>query len=758
MILQNKHHNHEAGNPRPSIAGGLLLSLDLSRAFDCVDRIVLMQALRHMGVQDSHITFLEAIYANTSFQFTHRDESRSVPTWRGIRQGCKSAPMLWCIFTGYLLELLGVCTSTDWMLHCNTLYADDWATYKMFTDVTQLDETLQNIGKMFDLFENMGLQVNTSKTLVLLSMRGIALKKMQARHTKKLNDGIYLIIPRQVGAETLIKIVKSLAYFGVTLSYSQFEKQTIDMRIKQARKTSFSLNRWLTGGGGLTLHHRYKIWKQCVLPCLLHGLHYTGFTRAGIQQMDVFIFQQIRRIFQKIQKCERTSHAQFLHDLNLGDPLDIVRRRCSDTITKLQKRYASFPANDIVLQHDYSRLVTGLQVLDGYLLEGRPSTQRISETPLLKPLVCPFCDASFQVESDLKSHLTSRHEFKLGRLRVLSLLHDARNGLPTCNRCGGHFTTWPNLKHHVEYVCTCPLPQDDAGIAAFRRLQKDLLSHAASDLQGFKTAQELQKWFAHRCSICNRYCENSKALMKHHLNERPHEYQVHHAFYQRLVQIASQFQMFSDPCSLCCAKVKKYHCCMIIRQMAMLQGHEILTADDQSKHVYSTSDDFPIYKCDICGESYRSAQGLDARMITHEAADGFLFDAARDAGPDQTCLHCNERFSSYQAVMGHIQNGHCDEFDEDKPIVTLLDFHPSLRSLIEEGRISLILQNPDMVKLFDEQCTICQKPLDRRHSLQNHLTTVHGKHWKNAQALANGCATHFKLVKDGVTVIHQSKQ
>ena len=122
VMLQNKHHNHEAGNPRPSIAGGLLLSLDLSRAFDCVDRIVLMQALRHMGVQDSHIAFLEAVYANTSFQFTHRDETRSVPTWRGIRQGCKSAPTLWCIFTGYLLELLGVCTSTDWMLQCNTLY------------------------------------------------------------------------------------------------------------------------------------------------------------------------------------------------------------------------------------------------------------------------------------------------------------------------------------------------------------------------------------------------------------------------------------------------------------------------------------------------------------------------------------------------------------------------------------------------------------------------------------------------------------
>ena len=300
------------------------------------------------------------------------------------------------------------------------------------------------------------------------------------------------------------------------------------------------------------------------------------------------------------------------------------------------------------------------------------------------------------------------------------------------------------MKHHVEYVCTHPLPQDDTSIAAFRRLQKELLTHAASDLQDFKNAQDLQKWFTHRCSICNRYCENTKVLMKHHLNEHPHEYQVHHAFYKRLVQIALQFQMFMDPCALCCAKVKKYHCCMIIRQTAMLQGHESLSADDHSKHVYSTSDDFPIYKCDICGETYRTSQGLDAHMITHEAADGFLFDAARDARPDQTCLHCNERFSSYQAVMRHIQNGPCEEFDEDKPIVTLLDFHPSLRSLIEDGKIGLILQNQDMVTLFDKQCTICQKPLDRRHSLQNHLTTVHGKHWKNAQALANALFNTFQ--------------
>ena len=55
----------------------------------------------------------------------------------------------------------------------------------MFTDSTQLNETLQNIGKLFDL-----LEVNTSKTLVLLSMRGTDLKKMQKRHAKRMKDGI----------------------------------------------------------------------------------------------------------------------------------------------------------------------------------------------------------------------------------------------------------------------------------------------------------------------------------------------------------------------------------------------------------------------------------------------------------------------------------------------------------------------------------------------------------------------------------------
>ena len=43
------------------------------------------------------------------------------------------------------------------------------------------------------------------------------------------------------------------------------------------------------------------------------------------------------------------------------------------------------------------------------------------------------------------------------------------------------------------------------------------------------------------------YCETSKVLLQHHLNERPHEYQVHHTVYQRLLQIATQFHMFKDP-------------------------------------------------------------------------------------------------------------------------------------------------------------------------------------------------------------------
>ena len=127
------------------------------------------------------------IYRCTSFSFCHRGES-TFATLRGIRQGCKTAPILWCLYMEWIMHRFGDLTDMQWMLNHNTIFADDWCLYDMFESPDDLQVLLLRVGKLFDLLESLGLIVN-SKTVAILHMQGKqltpALRKRSKEHYKE---------------------------------------------------------------------------------------------------------------------------------------------------------------------------------------------------------------------------------------------------------------------------------------------------------------------------------------------------------------------------------------------------------------------------------------------------------------------------------------------------------------------------------------------------------------------------------------------
>ena len=55
----------------------------------------------------------------------------------------------------------------------------------------------------------------------------------------------FLKIPRANGTFTKIKLVRSFKYLGVMLSYHNFERETMQLRLKHSEQTSHQLHRWL---------------------------------------------------------------------------------------------------------------------------------------------------------------------------------------------------------------------------------------------------------------------------------------------------------------------------------------------------------------------------------------------------------------------------------------------------------------------------------------------------------------------------------
>ena len=166
------------GQQPGSLTGGLLVTLDLSKAFDMVPRGRLFRCLANLGVPTVLTDFLNAIYCQTEFTFQHRGQTRHVATSKGIRQGCKAAPTLWAAYATHLL--LDICQHTDaqWLYECITLYADDGCMHEVVTSLEQFRNVLHKVGTTLDLLEAAQLTINLEKTYALLRLVGPAVHKV----------------------------------------------------------------------------------------------------------------------------------------------------------------------------------------------------------------------------------------------------------------------------------------------------------------------------------------------------------------------------------------------------------------------------------------------------------------------------------------------------------------------------------------------------------------------------------------------------
>ena len=226
LIALHKYpiHNQSQGTTPGEMGGGLILSLDLSKAFDAVDRNQLFQGLERLGVTDDLVNFLKSVYSCTSFSFEHRGCTRTFTTTRGIRQGCKAAPGLWAAQAALLLLSIAESTSTEWMKTCSTVYADDACFHEVLHDLAQLERLLTFLGKVLDVLEAANLHVNFDKTTAMMRLVGPLAAKAQRRFVKRgANGGAWLKIPRTNGQFTLIKLVSQQQYLGATISYHNFE-------------------------------------------------------------------------------------------------------------------------------------------------------------------------------------------------------------------------------------------------------------------------------------------------------------------------------------------------------------------------------------------------------------------------------------------------------------------------------------------------------------------------------------------------------
>ena len=163
-----------------------MISIDTSKAFDTIDRQVLLQELRAAGVDAKDVAVIMALRSHIGYHPCKTDAEARITSRRGVRQGCTLDPTLWVLITIALTKAMGEQTGPFWARECSTLFADDLLTHCEFNSKPELDKFLPNLAKCLAILKCTGFQVQRSKTQAIMAGRGRQFKIWRKKHTRKI--------------------------------------------------------------------------------------------------------------------------------------------------------------------------------------------------------------------------------------------------------------------------------------------------------------------------------------------------------------------------------------------------------------------------------------------------------------------------------------------------------------------------------------------------------------------------------------------
>ena len=170
-------HDKRQGRQVAGVCGGAMVSLDLSRAFDQLPRWALQASLEYAQVDGPVIQAIIAVHERCSYTICHGKHTDSVPMRKGVRQGCTLSPSLYAIFTIWVYDRLSSITSAEWASACITLFADDSHLSWLVRSVEDLEFVCTCTRRTIELFQSVGMQINVSKSRIVLRVRGSRAKR-----------------------------------------------------------------------------------------------------------------------------------------------------------------------------------------------------------------------------------------------------------------------------------------------------------------------------------------------------------------------------------------------------------------------------------------------------------------------------------------------------------------------------------------------------------------------------------------------------
>eukprot|EP00438_Fugacium_kawagutii_P005137 Skav205556 [mRNA] locus=scaffold3886:24791:31069:+ [translate_table: standard] len=737
LTISHRHAKDRAQNRIPSkMFGGVQVSLDMTRAFDCLNREYLFTRLTTIGLDGDLCQLLSAWHTQTQYHVTWEGHTAAIPTHIGVRQGCKGAPYLWCCLIVIMLQDLTTDPANpitrQWVLDHITFYADDLHVGCVIKQPMDLPRFIQFVGILIDKLQSLGLTVSAAKSTAMMSLRGSHCHKLSHPFVRQTPQGRHLLI--KVGSDVMsIPLVKSFVYLGTVLSYGTFELQTTKHRIQSAWQAFHRLRRWLMTGR-LKFCTRHSIWQSSILSILLYGLWPIGLTEKCALLLMQTMFTMLRRMLHNHAYHTGDTHQSILHKHQLEHPCLTLRRAILAFKDRIEARQPTLSADDTVASLNWHHLHSTISLLTHHAQDPPP----IVHLPLADDSVsmhptfaCSHCSLTCTSIANLRRHMTHVHGIQVHRTQRCNPGLHAVNGLPHCSHCGQEFASWRAFETHLERSCCFrPLqepmqhaPSDRISLVEVLALKtrtcgQRLLSLITNrNWPALSADSELLTFLQHQCCICGFWFDKTQQYIAHVKHRHPRLLKYTLAKSTQLTKIMGGH----SPCVWCGGSFKQSHLCVVATQVAKLYVHG--AADDSSTGDRGIASRMT---CEICNASFTTEKDLAHHLCMDHQLWTHNWVPSRDiASPNSTqCAHCARDLGSLANLRAHITSGYCPDYNPAR----LPESQPLPESWVQEmtaGRLEHALKNEDSSNLTT-QCLHCGEQYTRVQDLSAHIQQCHG--------------------------------
>ena len=432
-------HEKQAGLQRSSDYGGLQISMDLSAAFDLVPWGAVREALELAQVDPSVQEVMLQWLSQVRYIFRHkRQQDDILPSW-GLRQGCTGSPVLWSVFTALLCRSLDLRLYPAWSRDHATLYADDSHLQWEFETYAQFEAAMSDLRRTFAVFRRLGTQINTGKTKAIISITGPFKHRIYKHYARTQGDERRLLLSPGDPSQWILLVDKAEC-LGLIISYSAFEKQSVQHRVHKANQRRWALAAILHTRR-MSIHYKLRLWRSCVLSTLTYALHCLTLSEGHVRLLQRTMMKHIRALVSDQAFLTGTTHDEILTRFQIKPMKEVLLQAHAREIQLEQ-------FGDWMIDKSWNQQVEGA-------LRAAPSCPEPGSEDELAIWACPVCDCQFSSTAALKTHARRAHKLVEPCENIFDRTKHAVNGLPQCAGCLKKFSRWQTLQQHINNN-SCP--------------------------------------------------------------------------------------------------------------------------------------------------------------------------------------------------------------------------------------------------------------------------------------------------------------